>query len=283
MEAASLEIPGFTIGYKTWGNPKLPPMLALHGWLDNANSFDRLAPYLNQQFHLLAIDFPGHGYSSYLPEGCHYHFIDGIFIVLDIIKALGLEQVHLLGHSMGACLASLIAGVEPDRILSMILIEALGPFSNPESTARDQLATYAKKVCTVKNKQAKPYPSLEQAALNRAQKGYLSQEFTEILAKRGLQEKEQAFYWRHDRRLLITSPLTMTEGQILSCLKEIRAKSCLIKASNGYEFDHEILQKRIETVKNLQVYSLEGGHHIHMERPEAIAHCLAEFYQKARP
>jgi pimeloyl-ACP methyl ester carboxylesterase len=279
MNALTLTIPGFTIGYKTWGNPNLPPMLALHGWLDNANSFDRLAPFLEKQFYLIAIDFPGHGHSSHLPEGCHYHFYDGIFNVLEIIKALGLKQIHLLGHSMGACLASLIAGVVPEQILSLALIEALGPFSNPESSTREQLSNYAHRVCKVKNKEARPYQSLKQAALRRAQKGYLAQELIEILAKRGLQEKEQGFYWRHDRRLLISSPLTMTEGQVLSCLEGIKTKSCLIWASKGYDFDREILQKRVEAVKNLQIYALEGGHHIHMEHPDAVALCLTKFYQ----
>ncbi|MBA2709965.1 MAG: alpha/beta hydrolase [Tatlockia sp.] len=280
MKATSIEIPGFTIAYKAWGNPKLPPLLALHGWLDNANSFDQLAPFLQQQFHLIALDFPGHGHSSHLPEGCQYHFIDGIFIVLNIIKAFDFAQVHLLGHSMGACLASLIAGVEPQKILSMVLIEALGPFSNPESSACEQLAGYANKISKVQNKKAKPYQSLEQAASNRAQNGYLSQECAEILAERGLQEFEQSFFWRHDRRLLLSSPLTMTEGQVLSCLEGIKAKSCLIRASRGFEFDFKIFDKRVEAVKNLKVFSLDGGHHIHMERPEAVAQCLADFYQE---
>ncbi|MBA2652980.1 MAG: alpha/beta hydrolase [Tatlockia sp.] len=280
MTSSTIAIPGFTIGYKTWGNQSLPPMIALHGWLDNANSFDKLAPYLEKQFHLIAVDFPGHGHSSHLPEGCHYHFYDGIFNILEVIKALDLKQVHLLGHSMGACLASLIAAVVPEQILSMALIEGLGPFSNPESSACEQLAKYADKICKAQNKKAKPYQSLEQAALARAERGYLAQEFVEILAERGLQEKEQAYYWRHDRRLLISSPLTMTEGQVLSCLQGIRAKSCLIWASKGFEYNPELMQKRVEAVNNLQLYSIEGGHHIHMEEPAAVADCLAEFYQQ---
>lgn len=283
MTTSTITIPGFTIAYKTWGDPSLPPMLALHGWLDNANSFDLLAPYLEKQFYLIAIDFPGHGYSSHLPEGCYYHFPDGIFNTLEIIKAFNLKQVHLLGHSMGACLASLIAGVVPEQVLSMVLIEGLGPFSKPETSCREQLANYARLIDQEQNKGARPYSSLEQAALARAQQGYLSQAFAKILAERGLEEKEQAFYWRHDRRLLIASPLTMTEKQILSCLKGIRSKSCLFWASKGLSegrgFSQASLKKRIAAVKDMQVYHLEGGHHLHMEQPATLAACLAEFYQ----
>ena len=43
---------------------------------------------------------------------------------------------------MGACLASLIAGVATEQVLSLILIEGLGPFSQPEQTCRKQLAQY---------------------------------------------------------------------------------------------------------------------------------------------
>lgn len=279
MKAFTVNIPGFTIAVKAWGNPELPPMLALHGWLDNANSFDLLAPYLETQFYLLAVDLPGHGHSSHLPEGCHYHFSDGIFTCLQIIQALGFQQIHLLGHSMGACLASLIAGVAPEQIFSLILIEGLGPFSQPEQTCRKQLAQYLHHAIKEENKEAKPYKSLDLAAQARAKRGYLSLEYAQIICQRGVIRKNESFYWRHDRRLLNPTPLYMTEGQVLSCLQSITARSCLILADNGFVFKDFDMQERIEAVRGLQVDQMTGGHHIHMEQPDAIAQRLAEFYK----
>lgn len=279
MKSATITIPGFTIAYKAWGNPAHPPMIALHGWLDNANSFALLAPFLQEQFYLIAIDLPGHGYSSHLPEGCYYHFSDGIFTILQIINALGYNQFHLLGHSMGACLASLIAGVIPNQVLSMVLLEGLGPFSAPDTTCCEQLTKFSL-LLKEHNRPIRPYHSLEQATFARAKRGYLSQELVEILAQRGLEEKDRLFYWRHDRRLLFASPLRMTEVQVLSCLEQIRCQSCLIWALNGFDFDNKIMQNRAATIKNLQIYHLQGGHHIHMEQPDTVAQCLADFYQK---
>ncbi|WED43412.1 alpha/beta fold hydrolase [Legionella cardiaca] len=277
MKTFDIAIPGFNISGKAFGNPDLPPMIALHGWLDNANSFELLAPYITNHFYLLAIDLPGHGHSSHLPEGCYYHFTDGIFTFLEIIKALQLKQVHLLGHSMGACLASLIAGVAPEKILSMVLIEGLGPFSKSEETCRKQLAQYLQHT-QHKEKEAKPYASLTLAAQARAKRGYLSLEHAEILCQRGTREFQGAFYWRHDRRLLTPTPLRMTEGQILSCLRNITAKSCLIWAKDNSIFNEYDMETRTRAVANLKVYHLAGGHHLHMEHPAAIAQCLAEFY-----
>lgn len=277
MKTFTVTIPGFTIAGKAWGNPELPPMLALHGWLDNANSFDRVAPYLEKQFYLLAIDLPGHGLSSHLPEGCYYHFSDGIFTCLQIIQALGFKQIHLLGHSMGACLASLIAGVAAEQVLSLILIEGLGPFSQPEQTCRKQLAQYLHHF-KGENKEAKPYQSLDLAAQARAKRGYLSLDYAQIICQRGVVKRKESFYWRHDRRLLNPTPLYMTEGQILSCLQGITARSLLILADNGFVFKDFDMQERIKAVKDLQIHQIKGGHHIHMEQPDAIAQRLVEFY-----
>nr|HAT8714685.1 alpha/beta fold hydrolase [Legionella jordanis] len=279
MNDLTLDIPGFKIAAKVWGNPQLPPMLALHGWLDNANSFDLLAPYLEKNFHLIAIDLPGHGLSSHLPEGCYYHFMDGIFTFLEIAKALKLKQFHLLGHSMGACLASLIAGVIPEQILSLVAIEGLGPFSKPEESCQEQLRHYAQHLLKKHSQGNKPYHSLDLAAQARAKRGYLSLKHAELLCLRGTREEHGMFYWRHDRRLLTPTALRMTEGQILSCLKHISAKTCLIWAENSSVFNGYDMGTRARSIRNLKTYLIKGGHHLHMEEPGIVSECLAEFYQ----
>ncbi|KTD55441.1 alpha/beta fold hydrolase [Legionella quateirensis] len=279
MKTLELSIPGLTIACKAWGNPENPPLLALHGWLDNANSFDNLAQYLCNDYYFIAVDLPGHGHSSHLPLSSNYHFIDGIFTIVQIIDALKFQKVHLLGHSMGACLGSLLAGVAPDRFLSLSLIEGLGPFSSPEESACKQLSKYLESLTQTPTKKVKGYPKFDSAALARALKGYVSLDIAKSLCERGVKEDNGVYYWRHDRRLLDPSPLRMTEEQILSCLKNIKVNTCLIWASKGFSFDSEQMQKRIKVIKHLKIEHLEGGHHIHMEKPEAVGTLLANFYR----
>lgn len=278
MNTIELLVQGLSISCKSWGNPENPPIVALHGWLDNANSFDQLAYILQNKFYFIAVDLPGHGHSSHLPTSSNYHFIDGVFTVVQIINALQLDKVHLLGHSMGACLGSLVAGVAPERLLSLSLIEGLGPFSSPAKTACKQLSAYLEHVTHKKTKNAKGYNKFENAALARSKKGYVSFDIAKTLCERGVMEQEGLFYWRHDRRLLDPSPLWMTEEQILSCLKAIQVKTCLIWASQGFSFDSELIQERIKAVKDLKIEHLDGGHHIHMEKPDSISQILADFY-----
>lgn len=280
MRTFNVTIPGFTIACKAWGDSTLPPMLAIHGWLDNANSFAPLAPYLAQHFYLIAIDLPGHGLSSHLVTGCHYHFIDGIFIINAIINALSITNIHLLGHSLGACLGSLVAGVIPSRILSLTLIEALGPFSSPENTCQTQLAHYVETILPKTGKQdSKLYDSLEQAAEARAQSGHLSIELARLFCQRGVKEENGQFYWRHDRRLLAPTPLRLTEGQVLACLEAIAAKTCLIFAKNGFAFNEDLLQQRIDALQNKVIYRINGGHHLHMENPQSLIPYLTDFFE----
>lgn len=279
METIDLSIRGLSIACKSWGNPNNPPIVALHGWLDNANSFDYLAAQLQDKFYFIAVDLPGHGHSSHLPASSNYHFIDGIFYVMEIIDALRLEKVHLLGHSMGAALGSLIAGVAPDRFLSLVLIEGLGPFSHPAETACKQLSYYLNHQIERPTEKAKGYSSFEKAALARSLKGYVSIEIAKTLCERGVFEKNGSFFWRHDRRLLVPSPLRMTEPQVISCLKEVKAKTCLIWASQGFSFDSDSTQSRVKAIENIRIEHLSGGHHIHMEQPEVVTALLADFYQ----
>ena len=109
LQEFEVKISNLRLSVKCWGNPKDEPMLAFHGWLDNAATFDNLAPLLNQH-RVISIDLPGHGFSQHRPVGSAYHFSDLIIDIIEVIDVLCLEKVSLLGHSMGAGVASYLAG-----------------------------------------------------------------------------------------------------------------------------------------------------------------------------
>src|SRR5690606_2312769 len=98
------------------------PVLALHGWLDNAATFVPLAPLL-PELRIYALDLPGHGRSSHRPPGARYHYVDWVGDVIEAADALGLDRFALLGHSMGAGISILTAGTFPERVERLALIE----------------------------------------------------------------------------------------------------------------------------------------------------------------
>src|SRR5690625_2156424 len=85
------------------------PVLAIHGWLDNACSFVPLGSLLSGM-DVVAIDLPGHGLSAPRPDGTRYHIDDYVFDLIAIMDDLGWEQACLLGHSLGGAVCTLKIG-----------------------------------------------------------------------------------------------------------------------------------------------------------------------------
>jgi len=56
----TFDVLGLQLHAKQWGDPAGIPTVGRHGWLDNANTFDRLAPLI-PELNLVALDFAGHG------------------------------------------------------------------------------------------------------------------------------------------------------------------------------------------------------------------------------
>src|ERR1017187_5202489 len=112
-KARTLKTPFGKIAYRESGKKRDPRVLALHGWLDNAASFDRLLEEMSG-YHIVAIDFLGHGLSDSLPMGTFYHFIDLVPFLHSVLNALRWKNCIFLGHSMGAAAGCLYAGAFPE-------------------------------------------------------------------------------------------------------------------------------------------------------------------------
>ena len=253
-------------------------VLALHGWLDNLATFETLASCM-PEIRLIAIDFPGHGHSEHLESGKAYYFIDGLFLIDDLIEHFHLDSVNLLGHSMGGAIATIYAAIQPDRVKNLLLIEALGPVTSPDSKAPENLTKALSQRRALKNKRKPVYPSFEQALAARAEVSEIEPKLIKPLVERALTSIDGGYTWRADSRLRIPSPLRMSEAQLRCILPNILAKTLLIEAKSGLlqSANAEYIQQRKPLVKHLEVHLLPGSHHLHLEYPEEIASLVKEF------
>uniref|UniRef100_A0A8D0EYN9 AB hydrolase-1 domain-containing protein n=1 Tax=Strix occidentalis caurina TaxID=311401 RepID=A0A8D0EYN9_STROC len=83
-------VPWGHVAAKAWGPSEGHPVLCMHGWLDNANTFDRLIPLLPRDYYYVAMDFSGHGLSSHRPAGSPYHFLDYVTDVRRVVAGCGM-------------------------------------------------------------------------------------------------------------------------------------------------------------------------------------------------
>jgi pimeloyl-ACP methyl ester carboxylesterase len=80
-EEIQLSMPWGHVSALAFGPQDGRPLLGIHGWLDNANSFLGLAASLPPDVRFVAIDLPGHGFSSHLPAGCEYFFMEWVIYI----------------------------------------------------------------------------------------------------------------------------------------------------------------------------------------------------------
>jgi pimeloyl-ACP methyl ester carboxylesterase len=250
--------------------------LALHGWLDNCFSFRPLAEVL-PEVNIIAFDLPGHGDSSTLPEGMSFDFHQYIVWLHELIEALDGPPDILLGHSMGAAIMSLYAGVFPEKTPQLILIEAIGPLSAPEEEAPQKMRAYIQSWLQPARLRNALYANWDEAVRARQKNGPLSMESAQILAERGAEKRGQGVIWKHDPRLKLPSRFKISEAQTLAYLAAITAPTLYIEATQTIIPDNELTRKRKDAVRNMEEVTLTGGHHLHLDDPEPVALAIRRF------
>jgi pimeloyl-ACP methyl ester carboxylesterase len=274
----TLNLPALRLAARVFGNPALPPLLALHGWLDNAASFDRLAPLLAEQFHVVALDLPGHGRSDWRPAGTWYHYIDYVSDVVAAADVLGWPRFDLLGHSLGGAVASTLAAACPHRVRRLLLIEALGPASGEAEQALTALRRGFEQRAEFAAKTVRVFDTPERAVAARCEANGLSVPAATLLVARGIEPVAGGYRWSSDPRLTLATPVRMTEAQILAQLRGIEAPTLLVLAEPPMQYlAGESIQQRIAVVARLTVRRLRGGHHLHLEDPQPVAAAIEEF------
>lgn len=265
-----IALPQMRLRAQVWGDDDAPPLLALHGWLDNAGSYAHLAPLLAERWQVIALELPGHGHSDHLPAGMHYHFIDYVRAVLAAVDALQLPSYRLLGHSLGAGIAAMVAAATPERVERLLLIEGIGPIADDGHHTlrrfRDALTSSAT------GRSLRAFPTIDHAISARTIASGLPAAQARPIVERGLRETDGGWRWRSDPRLNRPSPLRMAEAQVHALLRGIESPAALLLAVPATPYlPRDQMDERAACVRHMDVSTLEGGHHLHLEHPDAVA------------
>jgi len=275
MPPFQVDVPLGTLSGLRFGTPGAMPVLALHGWMDNAASFIPLSAHL-PGLDLIALDLPGHGRSPHLPTHAEYSLHTALHVVLDAADALGWERFNLIGHSMGAGIASLIAAACPQRVLRLALIDGLPMPESPDRTVprmRESVAAARRR-----NSPLRVFPDLDTPIQARMQANALDAQSARLLVERGTRKAGDGYVWSSDPRLMLPSFRYLSLSQVEALMSAIECPARVIFSHSATPLlAHGQKLALARRIPRGDVFELPGIHHLHMQHPREVAALIAGF------
>ncbi|XP_006174785.1 serine hydrolase-like protein 2 isoform X1 [Camelus ferus] len=292
-----LAVPWGHIAAKAWGSQQGPPVLCLHGWLDNANSFDRLIPLLSKDFHYVAMDFGGHGLSSHYSPGLPYYHQNFVSEVRRVAAALKWSRFSLIGHSFGGLVGGMFSCVFPEMVDKLILLDATPFFLDTNEI--ENLLTYKRRNTehTLQVEASKkPSKVVSQEAMLQGflkNNSHVGEECGALLLQRGTTQVATGLVLNRDRRIAkIEHCLDFVSKELFEhYIRKLQARVLLIKATQGY---HDVRREndantepmlfkigmlRAVLKERFQFVEVTGNHYVHMNQPQLVASVINSFLQ----
>lgn len=257
------QVNGLQLAGLSWGEPGGKPVLALHGWLDNAASFSMLAPLL-ERCHVVALDLTGHGQSDCRSADAGYQIWDDLPEILGVLDELGWDRFSLLGHSRGAIISTLLAAALPERVESLVQLDAVMPGAVHDQVFPQQLRKYLQEKRHWQQRKNRVYRSVEAAVASRSERD-LPAAAARFLVERNLRACDGGYTWTTDLRLRGASAVKLNTQQIEAVLASLSMPTLLLLAAEGHGQNPEVAALASRHCPRLQHATVAGGHHFHME------------------
>ena len=277
MEEKFIEFRGNQICLCSWGAPDAPVVLCIHGLLEQGLSWQEVAlPLATKGYRVVAPDLFGHGRSSHLQMVTSYNLLTFIAQIDRVIQELPDQPLLLVGHSLGAMLATAIASVRQDKIKRLILVELPLPAEeSKQESAVNQLTTCLEYMNSTPEHPR--FPDLATAARRLRQAiPNLSEEFSYMLAERTTKLYQDGVSWSWDAILRTRSVLSFhnfhgDRSQYLAMLKSIQVPTTLVYGKHSKLNRPEDLQQQQITMTQAKPVFLSGGHNLYIDAPSALA------------
>ncbi len=261
---------------REWGDPHAPTIVMLHGWMDVSASFQFLVDALAGSWRVVAPDWRGYGLTSWSTAGCYWmpDYLGDLDRILDRVSPE--RPVRLVAHSLGGNVASMYAGVRPERIDRLVNLEGLGMAGDPPDQAPARLARWLSELRVPPT--LSDYPSLDAVAARlRKTNPRLREDRAAFLAAHWSAPADDG-----RRRILgdpahkVVNPYLYRADEVVACWAAITAPVLWIMARDsdyakrmaalpGY--DDRIA--RIARVERLWID--DAGHMLHHDQPERLA------------
>ncbi|CDT38960.1 putative VALACYCLOVIR HYDROLASE [Vibrio coralliirubri] len=276
MIEKSYSLASGTLATQQIGNPQTTAttVVFIHGWLDNSSSFNQVMQQVAKfapNAHLVAIDLFGHGFSSH-KSGSYYPFHDYIDDLHQLVTKLSPNRLVLVGHSLGALIASCYSAAFPEKVSGLIQIEGHGPLSEAPHETVSRLRDGVLSRLRQRRKPSRPLASLEDAIKLRAHANQINAELIAPIVERGIVEFENSWQWRCDPNLKCDSLYRMSQAHAEAIMAAIECPQLIILGNDGFR---HLQHNRYKSVHSpLHIETVPGGHYCHLESPELVSELI---------
>ncbi|GAA4416818.1 alpha/beta fold hydrolase [Quisquiliibacterium transsilvanicum] len=278
-----LPIRGVDYHCRIWGPAGAPRLFLLHGSQDVSASWQFTVDSFEHDWEVVAPDWRGNGLSGWTGADS-YWFPDYVGDLHALLQHFSPEQpARVVGHSMGAHIAALYAGVRPDGVGRFVNVDGFGPPGGRQDPAPRRLAKWLAQLDD--DTSQRPYESYDEFALRmQSENPRLTDERARFLVRHwGKEAEDGTVVRRADPALKRINPLPLSQPDVLDCWRQTQASVLWVDgaqsglwarlASNPQEF-----QDRASAYADLQVEHVDdSGHNIHHDQPERLAAVIEAF------
>jgi len=268
-------------GIRQWGDADAPVVFFLHGWMDSSATFQFIVEALKKSWRIIAPDWRGYGQSEWLSRP--YWFPDYYADLHDILHHYTDQPVRLVGHSMGANIASTYAGLRPDHVAQLVMMDFIGLAIPKDTDGSQQLSQWLTALETTPEMRGyKNHDALARRLLSVNQRlkparaAFLSRSVSCV-------RPDGLVAMACDPWHKIPSPMLYRIEDAMASWRRITAPVLMMMADQGFIHqrfanDPDELQRRLDCFKNCQLLTIaDAGHNVQHDQPEQVAAALDQF------
>jgi len=272
---------GLSLHALEWSSEGVP-MLLIHGFGNEAHIWDDFAPRVADHYRVVALSLRGHGDSDWDPKK-RYDYTNHLADLEQVSQRLGIERMVLVGHSLGGRVAMLFAGLHPERLAGLVIVDS-APELDPRGTTRIRMevaehqAPVFSSIAEYENLLAHNYPAATPEALKRMARSSLKQN------EDGTFElKMDTAYRGKDGPQLGPEEMASREEEhtrnMWAALEKLACPTLVVRGAASDIMSPEVADRMVEEVlpKGTLAVVPQAGHSVMTDNPDGFAEAVCDF------
>ena len=268
---------GFELNFIDWGDASgaKPSIIFIHGFLQQARTWDFTCLALRSHFRCISLDLRGHGDSGRPIEPdytTHHYQSDLRRLILHTSEQMGIERFGLCGLSLGGHQSYIYASDHPDVVDAIVVVD-VAPETNrqasrginryisalPKDGPFEDLVEKVAKMSPMRNREA------VRGSLLRATRA----------------TEDGGWEWKHDPRLLDHHRASFTSDDYWAALSKVKNPTLFVLGRNSKLVSTDVARRMVETVPGSSAtYVPNASHRVPGDNPIGFIRAVKPFLER---